>query len=341
MLIIPILVCLILVALTFFGPARPPATRGISTLEQVKIGGMQHWVSIRGERSDLPVLLFLHGGPGSANLAKLRKQVPELEKYFIVVSWDQLGAGKSSTLGFDYSTLSISQMVSDAHELTQWVMTQFSADKIYLMGFSWGTIIGLSLVNQYPEDYKAYIGVSQIINPSKGEQYSLDFVQQKCQTTSEPKICHDLSLIDPSYSSADWFSQLMVERKWLLEYGGVFHNASSYSHEAIMLLTAREYSLMDFIFWPMRSTKSLRSLWPEIMELDFSKTINNLNVPVYFFLGRFDQNTPGQLCASYFENLDDPSGKHLVWFENSAHDLFFDEPDQLLDEIQKILEEHK
>jgi pimeloyl-ACP methyl ester carboxylesterase len=103
-----ILVIAILIAATFWSsPAPLQAEGGINSLEQVELGGMKQWISIRGTDIHNPVLLFLHGGPGSANLAKLRIQVPELEKHFVVVNWDQRGAGKSYSPGFDMSTLSL------------------------------------------------------------------------------------------------------------------------------------------------------------------------------------------------------------------------------------------
>ncbi len=112
-----VMIIFVLVLLAFcvswYGPARSPGPGGMSRLEQVEFGGVRQWISIRTADPDLPVLLFLHGGPGSANLAKLLQQVPELEKYFVVVNWDQRGAGKSALIGTDYNTLSIDQMVSD------------------------------------------------------------------------------------------------------------------------------------------------------------------------------------------------------------------------------------
>jgi len=141
------------------GPAPLQAEDGINRLEQVELGGVKQWISMRGINRRAPVLLFLHGGPGSANLAKLRLQVPELEKHFVVVNWDQRGAGKSFSPGFDPSALSREQLVSDAHELVLYIKERFGVEKIYLMGFSWGTVLGLSLVDQYPDDFAAFIRV--------------------------------------------------------------------------------------------------------------------------------------------------------------------------------------
>jgi pimeloyl-ACP methyl ester carboxylesterase len=330
-------VILILVILVgWYGPARPSVPGGISRLEQVQLGGMRQWISIRGANPGLPLLLFLHGGPGSANLAKLRMQVPELEQHFLVVSWDQRGAGKSASIGFDYSALSIDRMVSDAHELVEYLKTRFGVEKIYLMGFSWGTVLGLELAARYPQDIYAYIGVSQIVCPLESEKLSLVYVQDLARKTNNTQAIDELAGIDPSYHGEDWFLQLTTERKWLLHYRGVYHTTDSYFHEIWMMLRAHEYSLAEVALWPGRSSASLKQVWPEVMKVNFFATIPELHVPVYFFAGRFDQNVPTQLTERYYQQLVDPAGKRLVWFENSAHDIFYDEPAWAAAEILKV-----
>jgi len=335
-------ILVIVVYLSFqFGTATLQDKQGINTLEKVKLGGMDQWISIRGKNPNAPVLLFLHGGPGSANLAKLRQQVPDLENHFVVVTWDQRGAGKSATPGFDYSSLSVEQMVTDAHELVQFLKNRFGKEKIYLMGFSWGTVIGLTLAERFPQDFYAYIGVSQIVDMDTSERQSLIFVQQTAIESNNLKAISALKKIDPSYTSIDWYEQLTTERAWLLRFNGVYNNTNNYAHEIWMMLKAPEYSIIDFSLWPGRSSQSLKSLWPEVMKINFSQTINRLQLPVYFFVGRYDHNISTLLAASFYDQLDDTEGKQIVWFKNSAHDIFFDEPRQIEKEIIKVLEESK
>jgi pimeloyl-ACP methyl ester carboxylesterase len=337
-----ILTLLLFVGLAcWYGPARPPAPGGISRLEQVELGRVRQWISIRTADPRAPVLLFLHGGPGSANLAKLRLQVPELEQHFVVVTWDQRGAGKSASLGFDYGTLSVEQMVADAHELVTYLKARFGVEKIYLMGFSWGTVIGLSLAERYPEDFHAYIAVSQVVNAAEGERISLEYTRQAAQQAGNQPAITELAGVDPAYRSTDWFRQITTERKWLLKFGGVYHTATSYTHEIGMLLRSHEYAFAEVALWPGRSSASLKSLWPEVMGVDFFETIPMIACPIYFFVGRHDYNAPGQLAAAYYEQLQAPAGKHLVWFEKSAHDPFFDEPGKLAQETLAILKAQK
>ena len=206
-LVIWVLMLFILVLVAFwYGPARSPAPGGISQLERVDLGGVRQRISIRGADAKAPLLLFLHGEPGSANIAKLRLQVPELEQHFMVVNWDQRGAGISASIGFDYNSLPIEQMVSDAHELVTYLKVRFGVEKITLLGFSWGTVIGLSLAARYPEDFHAYIAVSQIVDAAKGEMISLEFVRQATQQAENQPAIAELAGIDPAYTSPGWFT---------------------------------------------------------------------------------------------------------------------------------------
>jgi pimeloyl-ACP methyl ester carboxylesterase len=329
---------IVLLAAFWSGPAPLQAADGINSLEQVELGGVKQWISIRGTNRHNPVLLFLHGGPGSANIAKLRIQVPKLEKHFVVVNWDQRGAGKSYSPGFDTHTLSLAGFVSDAHELVEALKQRFGVEKIYLMGFSWGTVLGLSLADQYPNDFAAFISVSQEVDYQTGERLSVEYARESAQKAGNAGAIAELASVDPAYISPDWQAQLSTERKWLLQFGGVYHTANSFSHELWMLLKAPEYSLAEVALWPLGSNHSLGQMWPELIKINFFDEVPTLHCPVIFFAGRYDYNSPWQLTEAYYQKLEAPAGKHLVWFENSAHDIFFDEPENLTREILAVLE---
>lgn len=138
-----------------------PLPNSISTLEAVELNGSQHWMTIRGHSTDLPVLLFLAGGPGGSELVMTRRYLSELEEHFIVVNWDQPGTGKSyNALPFD--ALTPERYVSDAHELTLYLRQRFNQEKIYIYGESWGSILAILLVQQYPDLFHAFISTGQM-----------------------------------------------------------------------------------------------------------------------------------------------------------------------------------
>jgi pimeloyl-ACP methyl ester carboxylesterase len=332
----------VLVILAFlacrYGPAplAHPGAGSINELRRVELGGLKQWISIRGSDVRNPVLLFLHGGPGSANIAKLRIQCPKLEDHFIVVNWDQRGAGKTNTLRIYDPGLSLEQLLSDTHELVKYLRNRFGGGKIYLMGFSWGTVLGLSTARDHPEDFLAYVGVSQIVDYAEGERISLAFAQRTAGETDNRKAVKELADIDPAYASKSWYGDLTRQRGWLLKFGAVYHTATGYGHEIRMLIEASEYSFLDFAGWPLGQGNSLRAMWAELMGVNFFESAPEIAVPVYFMEGRYDYNAPSELAQAYYERLSAPKGKRLVWFEESAHDIFFDQPEKLTDELVKI-----
>jgi pimeloyl-ACP methyl ester carboxylesterase len=145
------------------GPDGQPLPGSVASLESLELGGTDQWVLIRGADTTNPVLLRLHGGPGAAEMPLVRRYNGDLEEHFVVVAWDQRGAGKSNRRGFDEATMTVDQFLRDAHELTQHLKKRFGQERIYLLGHSWGTQLGSRLAARHPEDYWAYVGVSQLV----------------------------------------------------------------------------------------------------------------------------------------------------------------------------------
>ncbi|HYU81411.1 MAG TPA: alpha/beta fold hydrolase, partial [Candidatus Polarisedimenticolia bacterium] len=137
-----------------------PLANSIAVMEQVTLGGTRQWVTIRGKDQTAPVLLFLAGGPGGSELAHIRNQMPQLEDHFVVVNWDPVNAGKSYGV-LPWEQVTLDRIVSDARELTIQLLARFHHEKIYLFGESGGTVIGVKLVQRYPDLYAAWIGTGQ------------------------------------------------------------------------------------------------------------------------------------------------------------------------------------
>ena len=141
-------------------------------LEKVRIGGSDQWVLERSEDVDNPVVLYLHGGPGTSQLTSNRRNTRHLEKFFTVVNWDQRGAGKSYRAISDAGRMNIGQFVADTRELTLYLLEKFGQERLVLVGHSWGTVIGALTVSAYPELYSCYVGIGQVANMAEGEAAS-------------------------------------------------------------------------------------------------------------------------------------------------------------------------
>src|SRR5512133_839244 len=126
-----------------------PQPGSIASLEKVTLNGSQQWISVRGKDTTKPVLLFLAGGPGGSDLAAARLTLGKLEDHFVMVIWDQPGAGKSFD-AVDRSKLTVERYLTDGRELVIQLKDRFKQDKVYLVGESWGSALGILMVQRYP-----------------------------------------------------------------------------------------------------------------------------------------------------------------------------------------------
>ncbi|MFA1819274.1 alpha/beta fold hydrolase [Virgibacillus oceani] len=284
----------------------------IAALESVWIGEIKQWVLIRGVNKNHPVLLFLHGGPGSAQIGFIRKYEQELEKHFIVVNWDQRGAGKSGRK-VDSSTMNLTQFVEDTHELITYLLSRFGQKKLFLTGHSWGSILGVLTAQQHPKSIYAYLGISQLVNIELNEQISYAYAFEKAREANHQKAMTALSKIGaPPYPN---FKAMMEQRKWLLKFLPM-ELSSDYLLRAIPLST--EYRLTDWFFFFKNVLWSNKVLWDEFLAVNLFEKVPALSVPVYLCEGSHDYQAPFELAEQYIEKLRAPL-KEIFWFEHSGH----------------------
>lgn len=240
----------------------------------------------------------------------------ELEKHFTVVHWDQRGSGKSRGSLSPDADLTIGMYIEDVVALTQYLRERFDEEKIYLVGHSWGSLLGTLTVRDHPELYHAYVGVGQIANMQENEKLSLAYVRNRATSEGNTKALQELASVDPAMYGAD-ISQMQVQRKWLYLYEGGFRGIS-FAGLAWLYISSPEYSLGDLKNLLLGSNQLPPMLWDEVMQVDLTKTATQFEVPVYFFAGKYDYNTPSELAEDYFSFLSAPK-KEFVWFPESSH----------------------
>lgn len=319
----------------------PKINNGISEIRKVRLGQVDQYVLIRGENVKNPVLLYLHSGPGTTEMITFRQAHKNLEQYFTIVNWDQRGTGKSFSSNIPANSMTIEQLISDANELTEYLKKEFHKQKIVLVGHSWGTALGLSLVQKYPDSFYTYVGSGQVVKPVEGERISYEYTKEKAKdNASALEELINIDKPDP-YLTIDnetkWFDKIILERKWLVKFGGeTFGGSDNSLLFNFNTILAPEYTWMDYVKFGMGSSFSLKNMWPQIMKLDFIEQIPEIKVPVYFYQGRYDYNTPSILVEKYFNILKAPS-KKLEWFEKSGHHPMYQEVEKfqknLIDEI--------
>lgn len=312
------------------------ASNSIAELESINIGGMNQWILIRGNDVSNPVLLWLHGGPGAAQIPVSHYFNGDLEKEFIVVNWDQRGAGKSNPRTFDETTMTIQQYVSDVHELTEYLKERFNQAKIYLVGHSWGTLIGIETVKAQPEDYYAYVAVSQLASHNyDSHTISYQWLLEQIENKGDAKDFNKLQeLGEPPFTDHEKYVKFA---NMLTAYGGGMDIGTM--ELALIAFRSSEYRLSDYYKWLEGANRGSGQMWDSYILWNLFEEVPTVEVPIYFFSGRNDYNTPLKLVKDYYEFIEAPKGKNLVIFEESAHAPFMKEPLKFYNEMAYVKEE--
>ena len=302
----------------------------------IELGGEKQYVEIKGTSPDDPVLLFLHGGPGWPQTPYLRYFNADLTKKIILVSWDQSGCGKSFIHDPNPKNLTLEQIIKDGHELTLILKKKFNKDKIYLAGFSWGSVVGLHLIEKYPEDYAAYFGISQVINLRKGVKLSREWIKEqanKNKDTATLKILGKLDKKDTALCKTE-LDCFLKQYEQLSKYHGAIHDTLTERKIDTALAKYDDYKNYD---WMGGFRYSASRLEKDLFSIDLSG-VKELKVPVYFFTGRHDWNVPTIIIQQFVNDLKAPK-KEIVWFENSGHEPLEEEAGefnkQIIERIMK------
>lgn len=305
---------------------RIDGPNGVDSLEKIRLGGIEQWIQIRGRDRSKPVLLFLHGGPGFPEMPFAHLNAA-LADDFVVVQWDQRGAGKSYASTIPANSMTVTQMVADTHELAQILLQRFGGAKIYLVAHSWGTIVGARTVAQHPELFHAYIALSQVVNPPESERLMYRVALEAAQKGNVERAVADLTRIGlPPYARLGDYQTM---NRWIHRFGD--NDGELGPMKFIRLgFASPAYSLADIARLWFGFRFSFAHLWREAFAIDFFQTIPRLEVPVYFFLGRHDRTSTAsaEMAARYFTALEAPRGKQLIWFEESGHWPHLSEPEK-------------
>lgn len=307
---------MLLSCLTFPAQKGGGAPMFIDVMENIEINDVMQCVSICAEKKDAPLLLYLHGGPGDAALPLVLKYNKALEKDFTVVVWEQRGAGKSYYKFAQDEELTIDTFVGDTHELVTHLLEKFSQEKLYLVGHSWGSVIGLKFIQQYPQLIHTYVGCGQVVNMQKSSQMAYDFALTKNIAAGNQKNVDRLNAISPTYENDAWFDDLLFVTKQVVKHKGSLYGKANYNSFVWDFITSDKYSLKDLLNREKGSLQSIQHLWQELMTVNF-EDIKSFGVPVIFIEGRFDEHVSSKLAGAYWGTIE--TEKEFHWFEKSCH----------------------
>ncbi len=324
------------------GELQPrPGERSISEMSFPKLGGIEQFVTLEGNDRDKPLLLILHGGPGDPAGGLFSYYLPAIYQDFVVVNWDQRGAGRSQSRDIDDKTMTMEQLVKDSHQLTKLLRARFPDSQIYLLGHSWGTMLGVKLARDYPEDYAAYIGVGQVADQARSETLSYNFVVSEAKRRKNNEALALLEEISAPVAGhyADGFKGMMAQRKWVREFGGAIHSANNlqslwkFVHP---LVVYPGYRIQDKFNYLQGESYSLMHLEPEIFRFVPMDSALKFDIPVFIFQGIFDHQAEYSLANAYFKKLQAPK-KKFVTFDHSAHMPFISEAEKFHQELMAVV----
>lgn len=328
-----IIAVLAVVASQFFASTPPivdsngqQIPNAIASLEKVTINDSDQWITIRGQNKENPVLLFLSGGPGGSQLVTERRALGKLEESFVVVNWDQPGAGKSYN-AVDQKALTVDRYVNDGLALAAYLRDRFQKEKIFLLGESWGSALGVWMIQKEPDLFYAFAGTGQMVafleNDLKCYHFAIDQARERGDTKKIQAL--EKQGPPPYYGKGT----ALKESAFLLEtfrYMNADPNISDDGFNTLQDLAGHEYGLLDKVNWFRGLLYTLDIVYPQLWEVDFRIQAPALEIPVFFLIGRHDVNAPPDLTEAYYQILKAPK-KELIWFERSGHNPWVTEAD--------------
>ena len=305
---------------------------GVDETFAVELGGARQWVNVRGADRANPILLFVHGGPAAVEMPIAWSFQRPWEDFFTVVEWDQRGAGRSFLLNDPAAlapTLKPPRYRDDAIELIELLRRKYDKPKVFLLGHSWGSVVGLSVAAKRPDLLYAYIGMGQVIDFRENERVGFDWTLDRAREDKNTEAVRELEALRPFPGSGPLdIDKTAAERKWNVHYGGLAWGRSDgdfYFHAGRL---SPLYTAADRKAWDDGSAFTMKAMWPQLAAITF-KDLHKLDVPMIMLLGRHDYTTPASIAAGWMERLDAPK-KVTVWFENSAHLHMIEEPGRML-----------
>lgn len=334
------LIALLLLSVWIYSGNTPEGGTLIAQKGWANIGGIQQGYFIRGEDERNPVILFLHGGPGSPELPMIKDT--ELEKHFTVCHWDQRGAGMTFSPDTDPTTMTTAQFVEDTRQMTDSLRKWYGTEKIYLMGHSWGTYLGIKTIEKHPERYHAYIGIGQVCHQLESERMAYDYLMAEAHKTGDTRTVEAFEAYDKyatDFPSNDYL--LKVRTNSMNKYGvGIKHKDISMFDLVTDVLFYRGYTLKDKLNYTRGTMFSLNTMFSKVIEDNLFESSTRFEIPIYIIQGKYDYQVSYQLAKEYLDSITAPQ-KEFFTFEESAHSPLLEEPEQFVEVIKKIAEKRK
>ncbi len=306
--------------------------------EKILIGGIKQSIFTMLTDKSNPVLLIVHGGPGSPDRPLVKRYNSDLANYFTVVCWDQRCSGLSYTKESKEKTLTTELMLNDLKGITEYLLKAYGKEKLYLAGHSWGAYLGLWFASLYPEYLYYYIGTGQGISSKKDEIEKYNFVLSQAQKANDKKsIKKLLKYGEPVNGVYENNSGEAIDfvGKLIHKYSGYIHNENSFSMKKYLSVYIKHYGVNTFkVIGGINY--SVKQLIPKMKENDVLPYISRMEVPVLLVFGEADYICPVATAKEWFDKLEAPEKKFVV-IEKAAHMVNFEQSEQWNEAVIKCI----
>jgi pimeloyl-ACP methyl ester carboxylesterase len=300
-----------------------PLPGSIAEVATVELGGHDQSIVIRGRDVTSPILLYLTGGPGNSDIGYTRTFLEELEDDLVLVAWDQRGAGKSYSALDPISTLTVDSAVSDVIDLSAYLIDRFGQERIFLLGNSWGSIIGVLAAVERPDLYHAYIGTGQMVSPSETDQILYAQMLQYAERIGDAELLSRMiEFGQPPYADIHAYMTVIEHYGNLEPYQETAEFAAGVP--GIQGTGVSEYGFMDKlnVFRGLADMGGI--LYSRAQDIDLREDAPSLAVPVFFVQGANELTARSGLANEYAATVKAPSVTVEV-FERSGHVPHFEE----------------
>lgn len=295
----------------------------------IEINGVKQGMFLQSENIENPVMLFLHGGPGSPETAFTQMYPTRLEVLFTVCWWEQRGAGISYNREISPEEMTMEQMISDTIAVTNYLRKRFGKDKIYIMGHSWGSLLGVLSVQQKPELFHAYIGIGQVVQQDRSERLAYEYMINEFQKANKKRMLRRLKKYPIDKGAPISMEYLKVRSLGMNKLGvGIMHRMTSMSDCVLIVLSFKGYTMKEKLNFLRGNHFSLKCLWDHVLQINLKEQAPKLQVPVYILHGVYDYQVSYVVAKEYLTLLNAPI-KGFYTFTSSAHSPCFEESERM------------
>lgn len=318
----------------------PEYENGIYLYEYVEINGIKQYIQVRGQNKNNPLLLVLHGGPGGSIAGLSHVLMGKWEEQFTVVNFDQRNACKTYLANKENAFTiakqgSLEDYMKDVEEIVAYLHTIYEFDKLYLLGFSWGSVIGAEFAKRHPEYIERYIAVGQLVNFKDGYNFICDKMSAQAEEKQDKKLITKAQALKDAYPDKLEMNKqfmktiqgfAMLASKEYVKHGKAFPIGALIGSPFLNFKEKKSMMISDY--------RLLEGTYQTMLGYDFRDNMK-FEVPVTFVYGDEDISCPDELLKNCYDAIEAPE-KECVIIEEASHMCFFDQPEKFIEILLNI-----